>query len=263
MNHSKSLSRLKDVISPMAEYVDNIRHRTSSLGHQLEQATRIVQEISQEASQSSLSSSPPGPWPLQIDTPQHAQTNHDFFSAREFFPQRYGSKYSRAPNSSLLRQPEAGYWPVLSTTLAEPSIRSSEPSSNSTVRQRVSSLAETSRTQDSSDFASSDDESSIPSANPQRLSYQSSRSPSFTLNDPESRELFSNQDSVILSSKLLPSAMDLPIHHGELETRMSDLNIHPVLRDDITQLHRSGTTMSQKDRFEKSALRNAAVLCDV
>jgi hypothetical protein len=58
--------------------------------------------------------------------------------------------------------------------------------------------------------------------------------------------------------------MDLAHHDGNQPAlSMSNLSLNNRTLSDIKSLHRSSTTISQKDLFEKQAFRNSAILCDV
>jgi hypothetical protein len=83
---------------------------------------------------------------------------------------------------------------------------------------------------------------------------------------PELREPSHRADGRHLS--LLPPpalglATPLELERLSLHSSHTKLNPRPSSRSEITKLHRSSTTASQKAAFEKEAFRNGAILCDV
>lgn len=83
---------------------------------------------------------------------------------------------------------------------------------------------------------------------------------------PEVREPYHDMDDDNLSL-LPPPAMGSTTPY-ELDrvtsyTSSTKLSPYPSTRPEITKLHRSSTTASQKAAFEKEAFRNAAILCDM
>ncbi|KAF2715340.1 hypothetical protein K504DRAFT_457515 [Pleomassaria siparia CBS 279.74] len=69
-------------------------------------------------------------------------------------------------------------------------------------------------------------------------------------------------DSAVLSPLPLPSTQIL--HGPEDPTAMiTKLSLNPPTQPEFDKLHRSSTTMTQKEFFEKQAFRNSAILCDV
>ena len=82
---------------------------------------------------------------------------------------------------------------------------------------------------------------------------------------PELREIPPSTASFL--TLLPPPMMRPPSSRSEMEASRgkskSTLSPFPTRQDNITKLHRSSTTASQKAAFEKDAFRNSAVLCDV
>lgn len=252
-------------MAPMAEQMDGIYHRTGSLDEQLEEVHRVLAQMAGRTpsirATHAFESRPPSS--LKLDMSQPATPSSDAFSAQQYFPPRQNSKRqvpSRVPPS---------WSPSLGVPSNSSSSRPNSPtdSETETYRKRISDFsfgASTSRYSDS--FASSDAESTgwpSPSTNRNSLvSRQPSKTQSTLATTPEIREPRSRPDSSVLPG-LPPPAIDIPDNSIEKVMSFSKLKLHPPTQPEYTKLHRSSTTSSQKDLFEKQAFRNSAILCDV
>jgi hypothetical protein len=258
----------------MAEQVDSIHLRPGRLGEQLEEVQRIVQDIAGRAPQiiaiQDLSSSSP-PSSLYLDSSRQTSPTPESFTAREYFPPRQSSK-PRPIQSRLPRSPVPLHSPDMSVTQlpsspATTAFTSASPTSSA--KKHISEFSfGGSPNRYSNSYAASDAGTSNewPSPAPNRYSnlgrQLSNREPPLS-RTPETRERGSRPDSAILPA-LPPPAMDLPPDpDADTITAISKLTLNPPTQPEIVRLHRSSTTASQKDIFEKQAFRNSAILCDV
>lgn len=249
----------------MAEKIDNIHQRPGSLGQQLAEVHRVVVEIAGQTTQIPAMENPTSrpPSSLKLDMSQQTSPHGESFSPREFFPPLQSSKTILAARS-----------PPLTVTEGPSSPRPASPASTSpasTARKRISDFnVEGSTIRYSGSYASSDTGISSEWHSPTITSRNSylSRQPSTSKREsklpmtPELPEPRSRPDSTALPS-LPPPAIELPEDRIEKAISISKLSLHPPTEPEITKLHRSSTTSSQKDLFEKQAFRNSAILCDV
>jgi hypothetical protein len=252
-------------VTPMAERIDDIHHRTGSLTTQLEEVHRIVVEIAgrtpQMPSINYQNSSPPSSF--NLDMPQSTSLSFQSFPFHQNFPLRRSSKDVPIPAPQSPEPRIINFPPTPRATSPVSPIRN----------KRISEFSfggSTSRYSDSrysDSYASSDASSTIGrmSTSTVRNSYvsrQASTRTSILPYTPETREPRSRPDSGVLSTAP-PSIMDYQEDRIERVVRMSTSSLVPPAASEYSHLHRSSTTNSQKSVFEKDAFRNAAILCDV
>lgn len=240
----------------MAEQVDNIQRRAGTLSQEIDKANSIVQDIAKQASHSPMVNHIPS----SVDASQQSQTTHETFSAQQFLPPRSSS--SRSTTSLSSRSTQLPRSPTLNQDRGVPSPRSPDLASIH--------LIDLDGRQSSNSYPSSDSEldAELEDLNPSRLAYLSQHeiaNHTSSARDPDPRTSQSRPDSYVLSPRLAPSTVtsELPPPLEEVEKAMSNLNIHPAIRDDVSHRHRSSTTTSQRKLFEKAAFANSAILCDV
>jgi hypothetical protein len=260
-------------VTPMAEQVDSIHLRTGSLGEQLQEVQRIVQDIAGRAPKiiaiQDLDSRPPSS--LYLDSSRQTSPTRESFTARQYIPPRQRSN-PRPIQSRPSRSPVYPHSPDMSVTQVPSSPTATVFTSNSptsVARKHISEFSfGGSPNRFSNSYAASDAGASngwhSPAPNRySHLSQQASIRESMISRTPEARERGSRPDSTILPS-LPPPAMDLPPDPDvDAITVISKLGLSPPTQPEIVRLHRSSTTTSQKDLFEKQAFRNSAILCDV
>jgi len=251
----------------MADKVDSLQQKTSALGKQLDEANRIVREISQ---QSPLASPQDHPTSVDSMTSPRVEALPEQFSAKDFFPPRESSMAPSPLVSSASQTLTSPSSPDMSATLAASSPRSVVPSPTPSERKRISEFSFGTGSRYSMGSYSSDEESTTTTGT-HRYAYlnrphsQRSNHASLLSRSTNDREpsIF-RPDSSVFSHMLPPPAMDIPsLDHNNIEHDMSNLSLRPSSHPGISHLHRSATTSSQKDRFESAAIRNAAILCDV
>jgi hypothetical protein len=262
------------VVTPLAEQVDSIHLRPGSLGEQLEEVQRIVQDIAGRAPQiiaiQDLDTSRP-PSSLYLDSSRQTSPTRESFTAREYFPPRHSSK-PRSIQSRLSRSPVPPHSPDMSVTQVPSSPTATVFTSASptpTAKKHISEFSfGGSPNRYSNSYTASDagTNNGWPNPAPNRYSHFS-RQPSIRESQfsrtPEARERGPRPDSAILPA-LPPPAMDLPPDPDiDAITAISKLSLSPPTQPEIVRLHRSSTTASQKENFEKQAFRNSAILCDV
>ncbi|CAI6333501.1 unnamed protein product [Periconia digitata] len=232
--------------------VDNIHHRTGTLSQEIDKANSIVQDIANQASRS-LTNDSPLP---SVD----ASTARESFSAQQFLPQRHSSKSSRSSPPMSSRSAQSSQ-----STMLTPSMRASPPKSPN----RTPTHLNLSDRRPPSIYTDSEEDSDPESGNETiRFGYLASHETSTSLlsskTDSHQKDPRSRPDSCTLSPRLAPpmAAMEFP-PPLEVEEGMSHLEIHPVIRHEVSHRHRSATTSSQRHRFEKAAFANSAILCDV
>ncbi|KAF2795649.1 hypothetical protein K505DRAFT_239398 [Melanomma pulvis-pyrius CBS 109.77] len=271
---SKSLSRLESIVTPVAEQIDSIHHRTGSFEEQLEEVHRFVKEIAGRAPQLlatlDLDNRPPSS--LYLDSSRQTSPTHEAFTAREYFPSRQSARVPPPPSSQLSRSPVLPQSPDMSLTdppSSPTTTAATSTSPSSTARKHISEFSfggSPSRYSDShasSDGRASNGWPSPPTNRYSHLSRQPSKRESTLSRTPEVREKGLRPDSAILSP-LPPPAMDIPPDPWVDHTMaISKLSLNPPTQPEIVRLHRSSTTSSQKEIFEKQAFRNSAILCDV
>ncbi|KAF2638918.1 hypothetical protein P280DRAFT_430454 [Massarina eburnea CBS 473.64] len=220
---SNDVSRLENVVSPMADKVDRIHHKSAIFGQQLDEATRVVKNIVNQ----SPYMSPLERRPSQLDASPHSQTSRVTFVAHEGVEARHSSLSGTATAASL-KSPCSS--PYITTT----------PSKHSHVRsaRALSSVA-----------ASIDNDSNCGSD--LRCSHDIPSKPDWGVLSPK------------LSPTIMNYPVHHELNTDEIESRMSDLEIQPAMCDEVTTLNRSATTMSQTKRFWGSVVQNSALLCDV
>ncbi|KAF2680587.1 hypothetical protein K458DRAFT_434198 [Lentithecium fluviatile CBS 122367] len=265
---SKSISRLESVVIPMADKVDSLQQKTSTLSQQLNEANRIVKEIADQNFLPSPEQPPKSPT-IGISPPVDAAPEK--FSVKDFFPPRDSSMVPRPLMPSAQRSvgsPSSPASPDMSTTIAASSSpRSAVPSPTPSERKRISEFSFGTPSRYSVSSTSSDEESTTST---HRYAYltrqysQHSNKASLLSRTTDGRQSQSRPDSSVLSHMLPPPAMELPpLDQDGIEQNMSNLSLHAPAQSGIGTLHRSSTTSSQKERFENAAFRNAAILCDV
>lgn len=251
---------------PMADQIDHIHHRTGSLSEQIDEVHRIVKDIAVRTPQTAATQDLEGKNPNapNLETTQEISAAQESFSATDFLPPRQNTRTPpRVPSSPQFSQLSKS--PTLGTTTAPSSAASTATSPTIIARKRISEFSfggPGSRYSGSN--ASSSDESHNEA--PQRAAYlsrqPSKRGPSLP-RTPEYQGPRSRPDSGVLAP-LPPPAMEMPPHHGiEKAMSISKLSIHPPTSPEIIKLHRSSTTSSQREQFERAAFRNSAILCDV
>ncbi|KAF2474289.1 uncharacterized protein BDR25DRAFT_256055 [Lindgomyces ingoldianus] len=279
---SKSLARLESVVAPMAEKIDKIHHRTGSLGEQLEEVRRIAIEIAGDTLPLRPTrdlESPPQGSPL-LDRSRQTPLSTETIPTRQYFPPRQSSNnaasFPELSNSEALpsatarkRFSEFSFGgPSGGAKSQSLEIRTYEtpvaPSSK-----RFSELSiEGSSPQFSGSYPPSDAGthsgwSSPATSRNSFLHHQPSKKESRLPMTPEMTEPTARPDSTIMPP-LPPPALDIPPDPGvDKAMSVSKLSLVPSLPPDIIKLHRSSTTSSQRDLFEKAAFRNSAILCDV
>jgi hypothetical protein len=261
------MSRLESVVIPMADKVDSLQQKTSSLSKQLDEANRIVQEITNEAPRLSLQLHPKS---TATDKSPQVEATPKQISVKDLFTSHDSSMEPRPLFSSPPRAIGPSASPDMGTTLAASSPPLSIiPSPTLSERKRISEFSLGADSRYSFSSTSSDEEST---ASTHRYAYldrphsQRSNQVSLLSRVTDDQEPLSRPESSILSHShmLPPPAMDLPsLDPYSIEQNMSNLSLHPPALMGIDTLHRSSTTSSQKARFESGAFRNAAILCDV
>lgn len=250
---SKSSTRLEQVVKPMTERIDSMYTSNSSLDQQLDEVHRVVQDLN---IMSRNSAAPPVPPKHPARTPSTGDGSYQS-------PMLDHSDLSRSPprNHNLkISLPSIPYNPRLSQ-YSTGSLTNGPPTPLP-IRESVSeaSLMDSSLRHSSSSYASSEAgqsstgwQSPQPAAKQLRLSRQQSIS---TRNGPASPEIRdqtqrpNNRYSTLHSSPIL--GPESPHERGRT-----------LSQAEIEKLHRSATTASQRNAFEKEAFRNSAILCDV
>jgi hypothetical protein len=259
----------------MTERYESVLHSSGSLDEQLDEMHRIVQGLTLTTSDKQA---PPVPTKNPARSPTGEEPNP--LSPRLTSCARSTSPYQSQTNiPSPSQAPRRSKSPEL-TSSAGPSASKAAPSSpidtistsraSSPTQKRVSefSFGGSSLRHSSSSYASSDAgtssagwQSPSPLLNDTFVSRQLSTSTKMTSplpGTPEVREPGERADNRHLS--LLP-----PPAIGYTASNASHIRLspYPSTQPDLMKLHRSSTTTSQREAFEKEAFRNAATLCDV
>ncbi|KAF2004457.1 hypothetical protein P154DRAFT_572117 [Amniculicola lignicola CBS 123094] len=258
---SHSLPRLESVINPVAEKIDNIHHTTDGLTEQLEEMDRIVIGI---AGKSPMAQPVPDPGTrrssfLRQEVSKQASPSSESFVGRDYFPPQ------RSAQALLRTSPP----PIPSESPYSPAITAASSAPSPTARKRISEFSFGGSTVHYADSIATSDpgvNNGWPSPPANRQSYvsrQPSKRKASLATTPEMREPLSRPPSSALPP-LPPPAMDLS-SDSEIDTikSISKLSLNPPQQPEYIKLHRSSTTASQKEMFEKQAFRNAAILCDV
>lgn len=280
--HSKSLSNLESIISPMAERIDSMFHTTGNMDEQLDEVHRLVRDLTIANADAKT---PPIPTrnparspPLRaLSLPSPSLTPP---SIPESPIRRQNTRISLPRVPQLPKATEQPPFPSPTITIATPKSPTDTQHvsrTSSPTRKRVSEFSFTGSSvrYSSSSHASSEGASSVgwpPSPGTLKessLSRQHSSSTKKTSplpRTPEVREHHYHMDDEALSL-LPPPAMGLATPY-ELDrvtshTSQAKLSPYPSTQPEIMKLHRSSTTASQKAAFEKEAFRNAAILCDM
>lgn len=274
MIDSKSISRLESILSPMAEQIDRIHHRTGSFGTQLEELHHIVKDIAgctpQILATQGLDSRPPSS--LYLDSSRQTSSTLESFIARDFLPPRHTSR-PQPPTSRLSRSSAPPRSPDMSVTAVPSSPTSTTVVSNSpttSIKKHISDFSFGGLpSRHSGSYVPSEagtNNNGWPSPATNRFSHvsrQPSTRESTFARSPEVRERGIRPDSTILPA-LPPPAMDMPPDPEDDQIMaISKVSLNPPTQPEIVRLHRSSTTTSQKEVFEKHAFRNSAILCDV
>lgn len=239
------------MVSTITRQADDINHNTVTLGKQLEEANRMVNEITSHA-QSPL---PPDPSPPKLDASPQVQDEHEVFSAQNLFSQRQSPSMARPQTPPAPRSPELNRLSDMSTTVAD------SPTTTSQKRISAFSLGGYSSRQSVSSISS--EGRSIAESTAELYPYASSTRQPSTKTSKLSRVSGSRTrpDSEILSPALPSPAMELPPNCG-IEQATASVKRMSIQRPEIIKLHRSSVT-SQEEQFEKAAFRNSAIVCDV
>ncbi|KAF2736975.1 hypothetical protein EJ04DRAFT_510694 [Polyplosphaeria fusca] len=263
---SKSMSRLDDVVTPMAATVERVHDKSARLSEQLEEMHRIVIDIAghtppppELTAEQSMENRPPSS--LYDDLARRTSPKPESYSVQQYFPPA--------------RQNSNDFYPVSSPSLtAVPSsptetatITSASTSPTITARKRISEFSYGGSTNRySSSYASSEASTSTgwPSPTPNRDSQLSRSSSKRDSHLPKSPNYLPNArpESTVLPS-LPPPAMDMDEDMMDHLASLGRLSLNPPTQPEYVKLHRSATTTSQEKMFEKDAFRNAAILCDV
>lgn len=269
---SKSLSRLESTVTPMAEKIDDIRDTSGDLNGKLEEVHRVVVGINGETPRippvrdgdSRPSSS------LHLDTRQQNNRSPESFKPREVFQQRQNS---RSPESF----PPRDVFPQRQSSRANPpltpEIAASGPSSATSSIHRISGFSfGGSQGYHSGSYAGSEAGSSngytspIGGRSPMADRWHSKREPTL-VKTPELEEPRESQTTIRLPPNmppLPPPAMDIQPDPGIRPVMpLQNLRLVPPSAPEVVMLHRSSTTASQQEAFERGAFRNSAILCDL
>ncbi|KAF2181890.1 hypothetical protein K469DRAFT_671176 [Zopfia rhizophila CBS 207.26] len=248
---SKSLSRLRSIVTPMAEKIDSIHQRTGSLSEQLEEVHRIVVDIAGRTpplpprlrAARDPDSRPPSS--LHLDTSHQATPSSESFPAQEYFPPRSSSK---------------------PTATQSPEITTSEIPTSETSTKRVSCFSFEASSRYSGSYPPSETGTSTNWPSPVASRLSTAKKEATLPRTPEIHESQANPNRTSMPP-LPPPAMDvLPDPGIEKAMSMSKLSLKSGSggdSPDIKKLHRSSMTAGQRELFEKAAFRNSAVLCDV
>ncbi|KAF2490368.1 hypothetical protein BU16DRAFT_552854 [Lophium mytilinum] len=260
---SKSLSRLENTVTPMAEKIDDIHQQTGDLAEKLEDIHSIVRAIAGETPRirprqdsENGNSRPSSTYHLDYQTSQSQQATPTAtsYTPRDLLPQRQSSRI---------------------TPQQTPELVGSELSSSASSTKRISSFSfGGSQSQYASSYAGSDAGSSngytspMGSRSPIAERRPSKRGEPNLMRTPELPEMTEHQntDSTLRWSmeKLPQPALDIPPEPDmEPVSHFQKLSITPLTQSSPLMLHRSSTSASQQNDFEKAAFRNSAVLCDV
>ncbi|EUC33561.1 hypothetical protein COCCADRAFT_95832 [Bipolaris zeicola 26-R-13] len=248
-----SSTRLERVVKPMAERIDSMYTSSSSLDQQLDEVHRMVQDLD---IMSRDSATPPVPPKHPARTPSTGDASYQSSTLDH-------SDLSRSPprNPNLkISLPSIPYNQRLSQ-YSTASLTNGPPTPLPT-RESISeaSIMDSSLRYSSSSYASSE-------AGQSSTGWQSPQSAAKQLR-------LSRQQSI--STRNGPASPEIREQTQRLKNRYSTLHSSPILgpevphelgrtlsQAEIEQLHRSATTASQRNAFEKEAFRNSAILCDV
>lgn len=256
----------------MAEKIDDIRDTSGNLNDKLEEVHRVVVGINGETPRI-----PPGrdddsrpPSSLRLDTRQQNNRSPESFKPQEVFQQRQNN---RSPESF----PPRDVFPQRQSSRANPpvtpEIAASEPSSATSSIHRTSGFSfGGSQGYYSGSYAGSEAGSSNGYTSPTGgrspiADRQYSKRKAILVQTPELEEPRESQTTIRLPPSLPPlppPAMDIQPDPG-IRTVMplQNLRLIPPSTPEVVMLHRSSTTASQQEAFERGAFRNSAILCDL
>jgi hypothetical protein len=250
-------------------------HSNGSLEEQLDEMHRIVQGLTLTTSDSQA---PPVPTrnPARSPTAEYPDPLSPRLTPRARITPPYRVQ---TDTTSPYQPPRRSKSPELTSSAGSSASKAAPPSpvdtgsisrASSPTQKRVSefSFGGSSLRHSSSSYASSDAgtssagwQSPSPLLNDTFVSRQVSTSTKMTSplpGTPEVREPGERADNRRLSL-LPPPAIGITTSNAS-HVRLSP---YPSTQPDLMKLHRSSTTASQKEAFEKEAFRNAATLCDV
>lgn len=274
---SKSQARLQKVVAPMANRIESIYHTDLNLDEQLEEVHRMIDQLSVADVQTRSPPIParnPARSPI-IEAPNPLGTTPDDWPLppNSLRQQNPAISLSEIPQSSTSPEPSSpighnfyGHNPASPTrsrqvcqSISPKQKRVSEHSFNG-ASLRYSSSSYASSTTSSGGWS---DNGTLRDSLISRQTSPSTKKTSPLPYTPELREPGDRRSDATLSL-LPPPALGLSAPY-ELErpTSRSTLSPYPQVHSEITKLHRSSTTTSQKAAFEKEAFRNSAILCDV
>jgi hypothetical protein len=266
---SKSLSRLENVVPPMAKSINSMYHMPGSLDEQLEELHHFVQNLVITDLDGQIPPIPernPARSPvLEVQDPM--QTLH------MPYPDRGSSHRWANARSSLPRSPHRSVSSETCLSSSSSNVPSSPTHKSSPLgnspRRRVSefSFGGSSTRYSSSSCASSDaGMGSMNWPNPGPRDSAMSRQLTSAKNSPlrHTPEIREPDQELAIDMSLYPPTMSSLYRQDTARSRPgSALSPFPSAKSGIAKLHRSSTTASQKSTFEKEAFRNSAVLCDV
>jgi hypothetical protein len=276
------MTRLQSVVTPMAERIDHMYHSIRSLDEQLDEVHRMVENLSVAPQDSHV---PPVPARNPARSPTTEVANP---LSRTLHASSPPNSPRKDPNTrvSIPRIPQHPRSPKQSLLVksddedpvpTSPTETMSTSRASSLTQKRISefSFSGSSLRYSSSSYASSDaGTSSAGWQSPSLLLHEShlSRQQSTSTKKssplpwtPEVLEPGQKTDNRHLTL-LPPPAMRIgpPYELERTSTQTSQIKFSPFPSSpEITKLHRSSTTASQKAAFEKEAFRNSAILCDV
>jgi hypothetical protein len=255
----------------MADRINGVYHIDDDLDQQIKEVHRIVQDMT--ISIPTTNTPPPAIPARNPARPPSGEVLHPtnsflISSSLPTSPPRQQNTVTSLPRPLRPpRSPDQPTSPGPSISLRAPSSPTETTSTSrasSPTQKRVSefSFGASSLRYSSSSYASSTASSSGWSES--RVSRSTSTKKSTPLpRTPEVREPGDRPNDATLAL-LPPPAMGLAVpYEVERMSTRSDLSPYPSSPPELTKLHRSSTTSSQKATFEKEAFRNSAVLCDV
>ena len=256
----------------MAEKIDDIRDTSGNLNDKLEEVHRVVVGINGETPRippvRDGDSRPPSS--LRLDTRQQSNRSPEPFKPREVFQQRQNN---RSPESF----PPRDVFPQRQSSRANPpltpEIAASEPSSATSSIHRISGFSfGGSQGYHSGSYAGSEAGSSngytspIGGRSPMADRWPSKHEPTL-VKTPELEEPRESQTTIRPPPNmppLPPPAMDIQPDPGiQPVMPLQNLRLIPPSSPEVVTLHRSSTTASQQEAFERGAFRNSAILCDL
>jgi hypothetical protein len=269
--NSQSQSQLESIIAPLADRIDRVYLTNGDLDQQIEEVHRIVQDMT--VSIPTTNTPPPA---IPARNPARPPSGEVLNPTNSFLvsssppssPPRRQNTVTPLPRTSRPpRSPDQPTSPSPSISIRapfSPTETTSTSRTSSPTQKRVSefSFSASSLRYSSSSYASSTASSggwSEPHVSRSTSTKKSTPLP----RTPEVREPGDRSSDVTLAL-LPPPAMGLAApYEVDRMTPRSNLSPYPSSPPELTKLHRSSTTSSQKANFEKEAFRNSAVLCDV